>query len=88
MINPNATRDELLARIKELEAAQPGTRTQNGITFKVGAKGGLSAYGLGRFPVTLYSSQWQRLIASVKAGEVEKALADNAGSLAVKPEKD
>lgn len=31
------------------------------ITCKVSAKGALSVYGLGRFPVTLYRSQWERL---------------------------
>ena len=32
------------------------------ITFKVGQKGGMSMYGLGRFPVTLYKSQWLILL--------------------------
>lgn len=36
------------------------------ITFKVSRKGALSVYGLGRMPVTLYASQWERLF-----GEVE-----------------
>ena len=31
------------------------------LTCKVGEKGGLSVYGLGRFPVTLYIGQWERL---------------------------
>jgi len=35
------------------------------LTFKVGAKGGVSVYGLGRFPVTLYASQWDVLIAAL-----------------------
>jgi len=29
---------------------------------KVSEKGGLSIYGLGRFPVTLYKEQWIRLL--------------------------
>ena len=29
---------------------------------KIGEKGGLSVYGLGRFPVTLYKEQWLRLL--------------------------
>lgn len=33
-----------------------------GISFKVSAKGALSVYGLGRFPVTLYREQWLRLL--------------------------
>lgn len=32
------------------------------LAMKVGAKGGVSVYGLGRFPVTLYKSQWLRLL--------------------------
>jgi hypothetical protein len=32
------------------------------LTFKVGEKGGVSVYGLGRFPVTLYYEQWIRLL--------------------------
>jgi len=32
------------------------------ITLKVGPKGGISAYGLQRNPVTLYYSQWIRLL--------------------------
>ena len=44
----------------ETDAAK---RPQGQITFKVGEKGGLSVYGLGRFPVTLYKEQWLRLLA-------------------------
>jgi hypothetical protein len=29
---------------------------------KVSEKGGLSVYGLGRFPVTLYKEQWTKLL--------------------------
>ncbi|MBT3982935.1 MAG: hypothetical protein HOD90_10230 [Nitrospina sp.] len=36
------------------------------ITFKVGQKGGMSLYGLGRFPVTLYKSQWLLLLDAVE----------------------
>ena len=34
------------------------------LEFKVGVKGGCSVYGLGRFPVTLYFAQWQKLLAA------------------------
>ena len=33
-----------------------------GVSLKVSEKGGLSVYGLGRFPVTLYKEQWTRLL--------------------------
>lgn len=36
------------------------------LTFKVSEKGGVSVYGLGRFPVTLYDEQWERLCKSME----------------------
>lgn len=55
------SKEELLARIAELEQ-QVSTRKKAGLEFKVGEKGGVSVYGLGRFPVTLYYEQWIRLL--------------------------
>jgi hypothetical protein len=37
-------------------------RATKGMTLKVSEKGGVSVYGLGRFPVTLYKEQWQKLL--------------------------
>ena len=42
------TKEELMARIAELEA-QSLSRKQGSLEFKVGGKGGVSVYGLGRF---------------------------------------
>lgn len=50
-----------MARIAELEK-QAGSKKQGSLEFKVGEKGGVSVYGLGRFPVTLYYEQWVRLL--------------------------
>lgn len=47
-----------LARLRAATAPKP-------LTFKVGDKGGVSVYGMGRFPTTLYVEQWDRLIAAV-----------------------
>ena len=55
------TKEELLARIAELEK-QAGARKSGKLEFRVGEKGGVSVYGLGRFPVTLYYEQWTRLL--------------------------
>lgn len=33
------------------------------VTIKIGTKGGISVYGLGRFPTTLYPKQWARVFA-------------------------
>lgn len=55
------TYEELQARVAELEKQKPGRRGGQ-LEFKVGEKGGVSVYGLGRFPVTLYYEQWMRLL--------------------------
>ena len=59
-----ATEEELKAELerlrKENEALKRPTRGQ--ISMRVSEKGGLSVYGLGRFPVTLYREQWEKLI--------------------------
>lgn len=52
------------------------------ITMKVGEKGGLSVYGLGRFPITLYRSQWERLIGCTK--QIEAFIQTNSSLLATK----
>jgi len=59
------TKEELLARIAELEKQTAG-RKRGTIEFRVGEKGGVSVYGLGRFPVTLYYEQWVRLLDASK----------------------
>jgi hypothetical protein len=55
------TKDEMMARIAELEE-QVKAKKSGKLQFKVGEKGGVSVYGLGRFPVTLYYEQWTRLL--------------------------
>lgn len=42
------------------QKAKPG-----GVSFRVSEKGAVSVYGLGRFPVTLYQEQWDKLLAHV-----------------------
>lgn len=54
------------SRMKELEAEiarlQAEKEKTSALRFKKTEKGGLSVYGLGRFPVTLYKGQWIRLL--------------------------
>ncbi len=50
-----------LERLRAENEALKQKKSDN-ITFKVGQKGGMSMYGLGRFPVTLYKSQWLVLL--------------------------
>ncbi len=55
------TYEELKAKLAEMEKQSGGRRT-GALEFRVGEKGGVSVYGLGRFPVTLYYEQWIRLL--------------------------
>ena len=55
--------EELKVRVAELEKTQG--RKRGSLEFKVSEKGGMSVYGLGRFPVTLYYEQWIRLLDQV-----------------------
>ena len=50
-----------------------------GITMKVSEKGGLSVYGMGRFPVTLYKEQWLTLLNM--SADIRAFIAANDGTL-------
>ena len=54
--------EELRARLQELEKQVETKKRSGAMEFKVSEKGGVSVYGLGRFPVTLYHEQWTRLL--------------------------
>jgi hypothetical protein len=75
------TKEELLARIAELEK-QTASRKRDKLEFRVGEKGGVSVYGLGRFPVTLYYEQWIRLLDSGDA--LRSFLEENKSKLKLK----
>lgn len=53
-------RAELERLRKENESLKKGA--SRGVSLKVSEKGGLSVYGLGRFPITLYKEQWTKLL--------------------------
>jgi hypothetical protein len=50
-----------LERLKAENAALKGGQSR-GLSLRVSEKGGVSVYGLGRFPVTLYKEQWEKLL--------------------------
>ena len=81
---PEPSKEELLARIAELEK-QVGSKKQGSLEFKVGEKGGVSVYGLGRFPVTLYYKQWVRPLDS--ADGLHAFLEENKNKLKLKPKR-
>lgn len=73
--------EELKAKLAALEE-QVKTRERRAIDFKVSEKGGVSVYGLGRFPVTLYYEQWIRLLDH--ATQLREFLEENKPSLKLK----
>jgi hypothetical protein len=75
------TKEELMARIAELEKKAEG-RKKGALEFRVGEKGGVSVYGLGRFPVTLYYEQWVRLLDMAK--DLREFLEENKHRLKLK----
>jgi hypothetical protein len=78
--------DDLKAQLEALRAENEALRAAKSapkaLSIKVSEKGGVSVYGLGRFPVTLYKSQWDRLIAHIP--EVTSFMAANASKLTEK----
>lgn len=57
------TVDQELAALKaENLALKAKEAKRTTLTFKIGEKGALSVYGMGRFPTTLYGQQWERLL--------------------------
>jgi hypothetical protein len=74
--------DELKARLQELEK-QVETKKRSGVMeFRVSEKGGVSVYGLGRFPVTLYYEQWTRLLDATE--DLRRFLEENKSKLKLK----
>lgn len=76
--------DELKAELERLRAENAALKGQGkrSVHFKVSEKGGVSVYGLGRFPVTLYQEQWLRLLDL--ADDLRTFIRENAASLKVK----
>ena len=54
------------------------------VSLKVSGKGGVSVYGLGRFPVTLYKEQWTKLLAMTD--EIRAFIKEHDAELKAKPE--
>lgn len=71
--------EQELARLRAENASLKSKATQRGSNFKVTPKGGMSVYGLGRFPTTLYKSQWVKLLSM--AQDIQAFIDANADKL-------
>ena len=72
-----AENDRLRAEIEALKS-----RPVRSVSLKVSEKGGVSVYGLGRFPITFYKEQWAKLLDM--ADEIRAFIRENEGKLKVK----
>ena len=81
------TQEQLIAQIAALKAENDALKASKtgGPSCKITDKGGVSFYGIGRFPVTLYKDQWIKLINHIEM--VKTFLKDNDSKLSVKPAK-
>jgi hypothetical protein len=73
--------EDLKAEIERLRAENDKLKNKGvkGLSLKVSEKGGVSLYGVGRFPVTLYKEQWRRILGM--AAEIETFINENEGAL-------
>ena len=73
--------EDLKAEIERLRAENATLKkpSRGQMSLKVSEKGGLSVYGVGRFPVTLYREQWEKLLGM--ADEIRQFIAENDGAL-------
>lgn len=76
--------DSMQSELERLRAENEALkrRQQRAVSLKVSEKGGVSVYGLGRFPVTLYKEQWQKLLDL--ADEIRSFIRENEAKLKTK----
>jgi len=68
-----------LERLRAENEALKSSRRAGTLSFRVSEKGAVSVYGLGRFPVTLYQEQWDKLLSA--ADELRAFIETNRAQL-------
>jgi hypothetical protein len=76
--------DDVKAELERLRRENEALKKGNseGVRMKVSEKGGVSVYGMGRFPVTLYKEQWLKLLNM--SDEIRAFIAENEARLKAK----
>lgn len=84
------TMEQMMAEIAKLKAENHRLNHQtvkaDTLSFRVSAKGAVSVYGMGRFPVTLYGEQWAKLLD--RADDLRKFVQENKALLSTKAAKE
>ena len=88
--------EQIMAELQRLQAENNALRASrptapkkdtvkliDGLACRVSEKGAISIYGLGRFPLTLYRHQFERLVPSIPL--IQAFIAENTSKLTVKP---
>ncbi len=76
--------EDLKKRIAELEGQleEQKKTAKKGIYLKVSAKGGVSLYGIRRFPITFYLEEWDKILGM--SDEIRAFLAEHDSELTKK----
>lgn len=76
--------EDLKAELERLRAENAAlkNRSAKGVSLKVSEKGGVSVYGMGRFPITFYKEQWIKLLAMKE--EILEFIKENESRLKTK----
>ena len=90
------TPEEIKAELEKLRAENAALKrsTSKGLSLKVSAKGAVSLYGMGRFPVTLYQEQWLKVLGMkeeitnfIEANKAQLKTKDGGSAAADDPEE-
>lgn len=76
--------EDMQAELERLRAENEAlkAKSKGSTSIRVSEKGGVSVYGLGRFPVTLYKEQWLKLLAM--AEDIKRFIGENESRLKTK----
>ena len=73
--------DEMRAELERLRAENVAlkSKSERGLSLRVSEKGGVSLYGLRRFPVTFYADEWEKVLGM--ADEIQRFIRENDAKL-------